>query len=75
MDIYSARETGVMQGPEKHNLTRITDALLHFSSNFKEISYELSLLSARWVGKFAIPSRNRVRGRFSSLVPCRNMSI
>ena len=35
---YSARETGVMQGPEKHNLTRITDApaafLIQLQRNF-----------------------------------------
>ena len=44
---YSARETGVMQELEKHNLTRITIMpLLNFSSNFKEILYEFSLLSA-----------------------------
>ena len=41
-----ARETSVMKELEKHNLTRITNALLNFSSNFREISYELSLLSA-----------------------------
>ena len=44
---FSARETGIMQALEKHNLTRITIMpLLHFSSKFKEISYELSLSSA-----------------------------
>ena len=46
-DIFSDRKTGVlMRGLGKHNLIRITNALLHFSSNFREISYELSLLSA-----------------------------
>ena len=43
---YSARETGVMKELENHNLTRITNAPAEFSSNFKEILYQLSLLSA-----------------------------
>ena len=46
---YGAKETSVMEGLEKHNLTRGTDALLHFSSNFKKISSELSWLSAHLV--------------------------
>ena len=47
---YNAREISVMQELEKHNLTRIADVPADSLSNFEEISYKLSLLSALLIG-------------------------
>ena len=47
--IYDTRETGVIQGLEKHNLTRGTDAPAAFLVQLQEISSELSWLSARLI--------------------------
>ena len=47
--IYGTRETGVMQGLEKHNLTTGTDAPAAFLIQLQEIFSELSWLSARLI--------------------------